>query len=91
LCLFTPKNLPKGRNFTYLEDPGIWDLANALTQGYQQDNARYIGGVTTGGEGEFFHDFCLEDNRGKPLGQVDKTLINPPVYAAYPYPFTKDF
>ena len=23
LCLFTPKNLPKGRNFTYIEDPGI--------------------------------------------------------------------
>ena len=24
LCLFTNKNLPKGINFTYLEDPGIY-------------------------------------------------------------------
>ena len=24
---FHPKNLPKGRNFTYLEDPGIWYIS----------------------------------------------------------------
>ena len=24
MCLFTKKNLPKGRHFTYLEDPGIY-------------------------------------------------------------------
>ena len=92
ICAFSPQKTYQKAGILHIWKIQVFgDLANTLTQGYQQDNARYIGGVTTGGEGEFFHDFCLGDNRGKPLGQVDKALINPPVYAAYPYPFTKDF